>query len=90
MTFDWSEDKNKELKEKRKIFFEEIVMCFQENRIVTVLKHPNKVKYPNQFFGRLQRLHICHPVCEESKRGGDYPQDDLSEQRVYKAIPSEE
>lgn len=49
MTFDWSEDKNKELKEKRKIFFEEIVMCFQENRIVTVLKHPNKVKYPNQF-----------------------------------------
>ncbi len=49
MTFDWSEDKNKELKEKRKIFFEEIVMCIQENRIVTVLEHPNKVKYPNQF-----------------------------------------
>jgi uncharacterized DUF497 family protein len=49
MTFNWSEDKNRELKEKRKISFEEIVICIQENRIVTVLEHPNKEKYPNQF-----------------------------------------
>jgi uncharacterized DUF497 family protein len=49
MTFNWSEEKNKELKEKRQISFEEILICIQENRIITVLEHPNKDKYPNQF-----------------------------------------
>ena len=49
MTFNWSEDKNKKYKEKQKISFEAIVICIQENRIVTVLEHPNKEKYPNQF-----------------------------------------
>jgi uncharacterized DUF497 family protein len=48
VTFDWSEEKNKQLKERRGISFEEIVLCIQENRIVTVLEHPNKDRYPAQ------------------------------------------
>jgi uncharacterized DUF497 family protein len=48
VTFDWSEEKNRQLKERRGISFEEIVLCIQENRIVTVLEHPNKDRYPGQ------------------------------------------
>ena len=48
MTYDWSEDKNRQLKKQRGISFEEIVLCIQEGRIVTVLEHPNTDKYPNQ------------------------------------------
>jgi uncharacterized DUF497 family protein len=48
VTYDWSEEKNRQLKKLRSISFEEIVLCIQEDRIVTVLEHPNKEKYPNQ------------------------------------------
>ncbi len=48
VTYDWSEEKNRQLKKQRGISFEEIVLCIQEGRIVTVLEHPNKDKYPNQ------------------------------------------
>ena len=48
MTYDWSEEKNRQLKKQRSISFEEIVLCIQEDRIVAVLEHPNSAKYPNQ------------------------------------------
>ena len=48
MTYDWNEEKNRQLKERRGISFEEIVLCIHENRIVTVLEHPNKERYPGQ------------------------------------------
>ena len=48
MTFDWNDEKNEELKEKRNISFEEIVICINEGRIIDVLSHPNKKRYPNQ------------------------------------------
>lgn len=69
MTFNWSEDKNKELKEKRQIFFEEIVICIQENKIVTVLEHPNKDKYPNQFLYLIDYRDYIYvvPVVENQK-----------------------
>jgi uncharacterized DUF497 family protein len=48
VTYDWSEEKNRQLKKKREISFEEIVLCIQESRIVAVLEHPNREKHPNQ------------------------------------------
>lgn len=48
MTYDWNEEKNRQLKQLRGISFEEIVLCIQENRIVTVLEHPKKDRYPGQ------------------------------------------
>ena len=48
VTYDWSEDKNRQLRERRGISFEEIVLCIQENRVVTVLEHPNEERYPRQ------------------------------------------
>ena len=48
MTFDWNDEKNRKLKKLRDISFEEIVLCIQENRIVTILEPPNKEQYPGQ------------------------------------------
>ncbi len=48
MTYNWSEEKNRQLRKQRLISFEEIVLCIQEGKIVTVLEHPNREKYPNQ------------------------------------------
>jgi uncharacterized DUF497 family protein len=48
VTYDWNEEKNRQLKEQRRTSFEEIVLCIQEDRVVTVLEHPNKERYPGQ------------------------------------------
>ena len=48
MIFDWDPEKNKILKQRRDISFEEIVICILENKIKAVLENPNKKKYPNQ------------------------------------------
>ncbi len=48
MTFNWDEEKNTELKEKRNISFEEIILCINEDRIVDVIKNPNSEDYPGQ------------------------------------------
>ena len=49
MTFNWNEKKNKELKKKRNISFEEIIICISEGKMVKVMRHPNKIKFPNQY-----------------------------------------
>jgi uncharacterized DUF497 family protein len=48
VTYDWNEEKNRHLKQRRGISFEEIVLCIQEDKLVTVLEHPNKKRYPGQ------------------------------------------
>ena len=49
MTYNWNEEKNEELRNKRNISFEEIILCISEGKIIKILEHPNKDKYPNQF-----------------------------------------
>lgn len=46
--FDWSEEKNKLLLETRKISFEEIILAISSGKLLDVVEHPNKNKYPNQ------------------------------------------
>jgi uncharacterized DUF497 family protein len=46
--FAWDEDKNNLLKEIRNISFEEIVLSLSNNKLLEVIEHPNKQKYPNQ------------------------------------------
>ena len=48
MLFDWNKEKNNILKKERDISFEEIVICINENKVIQILYHPNKKKYPNQ------------------------------------------
>lgn len=46
--YDWNIDKNNELKEKRNISFEIIVVQIENGKILDILNHPNKEKYGNQ------------------------------------------
>jgi uncharacterized DUF497 family protein len=46
--FDWNSEKNNELKEKRNISFEIVVVQIENGNILDILEHPNKEKYRNQ------------------------------------------
>jgi len=48
MVYNWDDDKNDFLREERSISFEEIVLCISEGKLVDILDHPNKLKYPGQ------------------------------------------
>ena len=71
VTYDWSEEKNRQLKNQRSISFEEIVLCIQEGRIVAVLEHPNKEKYPNQqlyLVSYREQIYVVPFVINEEER----------------------
>ncbi len=44
----WNSDKNELLKKNRHISFEDIIIAFEKGKIITIIKHTNKKKYPNQ------------------------------------------
>jgi uncharacterized DUF497 family protein len=44
----WNEEKNSKLKAERGISFEDVELAIIEDRILDILEHPNKDKYPNQ------------------------------------------
>lgn len=46
--FAWDEDKNNLLKETRNISFEDIVLSLSNIKLLEVVEHPNKQKYPGQ------------------------------------------
>jgi uncharacterized DUF497 family protein len=46
--FNWNDEKNSLLVKERGISFEEVVFCIQNGRILDVVDHPNREKYPNQ------------------------------------------
>jgi len=46
--FSWNEEKNEQLKKERKISFEEIVVQIENDKVLDIVEHPNKEKYPNQ------------------------------------------
>ena len=46
--YDWSEGKNKKLKEDRDISFEDILVALDQNKILDIIEHKNQKKYPNQ------------------------------------------
>ena len=48
MVFDWNEEKNQELKNKRDVCFEQIVIANSEDHLLDILEHPNKQKYKDQ------------------------------------------
>ena len=47
--FIYSEEKNKLLKIKRKISFEDIILCIEEKKVLDIVEHPNKEAYPDQY-----------------------------------------
>jgi len=48
MYFDWNEEKNRQIREQRDICFEDFVQAFNDDRVIDIIEHFNKSKYPNQ------------------------------------------
>lgn len=58
--FDFAADKNYWLKENRNISFEEVIAALEEGKLIEVVEHPNKTKYPNQ---NMYVLEIDDYIC---------------------------
>ncbi len=48
MNYRWNAEKNKSLKEERGVCFEDVVAQIQEDKVLDIIKHPNRKKYPTQ------------------------------------------
>jgi uncharacterized DUF497 family protein len=48
MVFDWNDEKNTLLKEKRNVCFEDVVTSIQENKLLDIVKNPS-AKHQNQY-----------------------------------------
>ena len=48
ITYQWDNEKNKILKQKRGVTFEQAIMHIENGDVLDIIDHPNKVKYPNQ------------------------------------------
>ena len=46
--FDWNSQKNEKLRAERDIGFEDCLLAIEEGKILDILEHKNKKKYPNQ------------------------------------------
>ena len=47
--YKWNEDKNSTLKSQRGFSFDDVLNHMKEHGVLANYKHPNTVKYPNQY-----------------------------------------
>lgn len=60
--FEWNEEKNKLLRKKRNISFEEIVDAVKKGKLLDRYAHPNKAEYPYQEIMVVEVDHYAHLV----------------------------
>lgn len=46
--FDWDDEKNALLKQRRGVSFEDVVFHIENGDILDIIEHPNESRYPNQ------------------------------------------
>lgn len=61
MVFNWNDEKNRYLKEKRNITFEEIVVAIENGNILDVLENPSS-KYRNQIIIIVEHENYAYAV----------------------------
>jgi hypothetical protein len=68
--FAWDEDKNNLFKETRNKSFEEIVLSISSTKLLDVVEHPNKQKYPNQkiFIVEVRDYAYIVPFIEDEEK----------------------
>jgi uncharacterized DUF497 family protein len=68
--FDWSVEKNEQLKEERGISFEEIIVAINEGNILDTLIHKNQKKYPEQkiFVVKINEYVYIVPFIEDDEK----------------------
>ena len=62
MNFKWDIEKNKLLKAERNVCFEDIVALIYEDRVLDIIKHPNKEKYTNQYIYIVRLQNYVHMI----------------------------
>ncbi len=87
----WDEDKNNLLKETRNISFEEVVLSLSTNKLLEVVEHPNKQKYPNQriFIVEVRNYAYIVPSVEDEEKYfliTIYPSREATKQYLNKEI----
>jgi uncharacterized DUF497 family protein len=70
MRYEWSEEKNKLLKDSRGVGFEEVLLAIDEGRLLDVIPHHNLEKYPNQklFIVRIRGYIYYVPFVEDEEK----------------------
>jgi uncharacterized DUF497 family protein len=76
MIFNWNEKKNEQLKHERGVSFEQVVFLIENECVLDVLEHPNKIKY------RDQRVYIINI----NNYAYAVPFEDKGEERFLKTI----
>jgi len=61
MEFDFNEEKNELLNEKRGMSFQEIIEAIATNGVLLNIKHPNEDKYPDQWMMVVNDYTYCVP-----------------------------
>lgn len=67
--FSWNNEKNRVLKAKRNISFEEVVFHIEKKRILDIVEHPNQEKYKGQriFIVNINHYAYLVPFVESEK-----------------------
>lgn len=70
MGYEWSEEKNKLLKDSRDVGFEEVLLAIDEGRLLDVISHHNLEKCPNQklFIVRIRWYIYYVPFVEDEEK----------------------
>lgn len=68
--FDWSAEKNAALKTEREVSFEDVVIAVSEGKLLDLVEHPNKKKYPNQLIFIVEINHYAYlvPFAEDEQK----------------------
>lgn len=46
--FRWNDDKNEQLKAERQVSFEQVLQAIREEKLLDIIEHPDRTKYPSQ------------------------------------------
>jgi hypothetical protein len=68
--FDWSNEKNENLKKVRGVSFEQVELAIASGDLVDRIKHPNPAKYPNQkvFLIKIENYIYSVPYVEDDEK----------------------
>lgn len=68
--FDWDPEKNAALVQTRHVSFEAVVIAIQEGRLLEILEHPNRKRYPNQrlFVVLIEEYVYLIPFVEDDEK----------------------
>ena len=64
--FEWDENKNKQLKQERKISFEQIVAAIENGNLLAI---DDNVNHPNQSILRVRINNYIYSVATEQRKG---------------------